>query len=123
MHAVDPGPVAIGIIVITLSILALALLIMWWAMPSPRRAFTPPPIDVPGMRFRCYCYEDPITVIVLASPEHEQQLAARARQQRRHRRHARLSPRRPWRRIRPAPPGHEGSVGAGRGRPPAPVTV
>ncbi|MCA6090932.1 hypothetical protein LE181_01920 [Streptomyces sp. SCA3-4] len=123
MRAVDPGPVMIGIIVITLSILALALLVMWWAMPSPRRAFTPPPVGVPGMRFRCYCHEDPITVIVLASPEHEQQLAARARRQRRHRRHARLSPRRLWHRSRPASTDHEGAGGTGRGRSPAPAAL
>ncbi|MCA6093503.1 hypothetical protein LE181_15205 [Streptomyces sp. SCA3-4] len=122
MPVVDPGPIAIGIVVLTLSLLLGLLLLLWWLLPNPHTGFTPPP-NAPGHRYRCYCYAEPITVVVLASPEDEKRLLARARRQRRHRRHARSAPSRPWRRIRPAPPGHEGAGGRGRGRPPAPVTV
>ncbi|MCC3767722.1 hypothetical protein [Streptomyces sp. UNOC14_S4] len=98
MRAVDPGPLAVGIAVLTVSALGFLLLLLWWLSPVPRHAFTPPPADAPGHRFRCYCHAEPITVIVLDDAEHEQRLVARARHRRRHARRA--SRRRLWRLIR-----------------------
>ncbi|MFI1801113.1 hypothetical protein ACH427_27680 [Streptomyces sp. NPDC020379] len=91
MPAGNPGPVVGGVLALTGAALFGVLLLLWWFLPNPRLAFTPPP-DSPGHRFRCRCYEEPVTVIVLASAEEERELVERAR---RHRRHAKRS--RPYR--------------------------
>lgn len=54
------------ILVMTLSVLGLSLLVMrLGAMPNPRRAFIPPPIDAPGVRYRCWCHDAPTDVVVV----------------------------------------------------------
>lgn len=112
MRGADPGPVVVGSIVLAGAALFLLLLLLWWLLPDPHRGFTPPPIGSPGKRYRCHCYEAPVTVTVLASIEDERKFAARGRRQRRHARRAR----RTWRRSRPASPGHDEAGGIGPGR-------
>ncbi|WKK26579.1 hypothetical protein QZH56_13870 [Streptomyces olivoreticuli] len=113
MYAADPWPVIIGALVLTLSVLGLALLVMWWATPNPHRGLLPPPVDAPGARYRCWCHNEPTEVLVVP-PDAVVVLSSG-----RHARPSRLATLR--HRIRPAPPGHEGAGGTGKGKPPAPV--
>ncbi|MCC3768349.1 hypothetical protein [Streptomyces sp. UNOC14_S4] len=89
MSVAESGDVVTGVLVLTLSSLLAVAALMWWLLPDPRRAFTPPPVGLPGYRFRCRCHDRPITVVVLDSREHGRRLAAHAR--RRRRKHARPS--------------------------------
>ncbi|GAA0452445.1 hypothetical protein GCM10009544_14070 [Streptomyces stramineus] len=54
-----------GVLVMTLGVLGLFLLVTWWALPSPRQSVTPPPLDAPGTRFRCWCHSEPAEVLVV----------------------------------------------------------
>ncbi|KAB7834078.1 hypothetical protein [Streptomyces mobaraensis] len=65
MLSAETRQVVIGAVVIALSLSGLALLIMWRTLPNPHRACMPAPLHAPGQRYRCYCYADPITVLVL----------------------------------------------------------
>lgn len=107
--------VLIGASVITGSLLLLSLLITWWATPNPHTACTPPPLDSPGKRYRCWCYEHPVVVEIVpegATITYPPDRRARPKGLARIRRH-----------IRPVPPGDEGAGGTGRrgGKHPAPV--
>lgn len=61
----DAWPVVIGALVLALFVSGLALLSMWWSTPNPHRALMPPPDDVPGVRYRCWCHNEPIDVLVV----------------------------------------------------------
>ncbi|GAA0371875.1 hypothetical protein GCM10010319_57450 [Streptomyces blastmyceticus] len=111
MYGGDPWPVIVAAGVLMLTVGFLFALVMWWSMPPAGRAFTPPPVDAPGKKFDCYCFDRPVSVLVIDPAQVT--ITHRAKHARR--------PARWWRRIRPAPPGHEGAGGTGRGRPPAPV--
>ncbi|MFF4738767.1 hypothetical protein ACFY2W_23220 [Streptomyces sp. NPDC001262] len=116
MYGGDPWPVIIGAGALTVSAAVVFGLAMWWMLPPAGRAFTPPPVDAPGTTYHCYCYDRPVRVAVI-DPAHCTVVMRRVR----HRRPPRVV--RWWRRIRPAPPGDEGAVGAGSGSPPAPVAA
>lgn len=61
------GPVLVGAISIGVSLALLALMAVWASLPSAKRAVTPAP-DRPGMRYRCYCWKEPVVVFVEAPP-------------------------------------------------------
>ncbi|GAA0347074.1 hypothetical protein GCM10010319_24520 [Streptomyces blastmyceticus] len=107
----DPWPVIVAAGVLMLTAGFLFALIMWWSMPPAGRAFTSPPVDAPGRTFDCCCFDRPVRVLVIDPTQ--VRITYRAK-------HARRSVR-SWRRIHPAPPGHEGAGGTGKGKPPARV--
>ncbi|MFF0630398.1 hypothetical protein [Streptomyces sp. NPDC004296] len=51
--------------IITLSLLAAALVAMWALLPDPHRAVTPPPLDEEGFTYTCRCWQDRVKVTIL----------------------------------------------------------
>lgn len=107
-------PVVIGALVLALSVSGLGLLALWWSTPNPHRALMPAPTDVPGVRYRCWCHNEPIEVLVVPRDVVVQLPSGR---------HARPSLRAAVRhRMRPRSSSRAGSGGRGEGGiDPAPV--
>lgn len=76
-----------GVMVIAVGLGLLALLAIYWSMPSPRRGYVAPPTDRAGYSYTCYCWGESVRVTFYAEPD------------RKRRRHARLD----------QPPQHRGS--------------
>ncbi|MFH8885732.1 hypothetical protein [Streptomyces californicus] len=55
---------ALGFVIICVSVVLLALLVLWALLPSPHRAETALPLDREGYSYRCYCWRDPVTVTI-----------------------------------------------------------
>ncbi|WP_369377678.1 hypothetical protein [Streptomyces sp. cg36] len=86
-----------GVIVLAVCLGLLALLAIYWSMPSPRRAYVAPPTDRNGYSYTCYCWRDPVRVTFCAEPA------------RKRRRHARLDQPPQDRRSRPDPSPNAGA--------------
>ncbi|MCX4672413.1 hypothetical protein OG453_38145 [Streptomyces sp. NBC_01381] len=102
-----------GIVALSIALAILALVAIYWSMPSSHRAVTPPPLDRDGYVYTCYCYRDPVRVQI-QDPRSPRRTEAR-------RRHARGIP---WLiRHRVRPDSHVSHAGAGGGGGTAPVLV
>ncbi|MFM9368057.1 hypothetical protein [Streptomyces sp. Da 82-17] len=64
MMILDVEPAMWGVFAIALSLGLLALVAIYWSMPNPLRAETPPPLDRPGTTYTCYCYAEPVRVLI-----------------------------------------------------------
>lgn len=100
-------PVIVGWISIAVSLGLLVLVWVWASMPSARRAVTPAP-DRPGRKYRCYCWKEPVLVLVEAHVPPDAEASPVGR-----RRHARPSS--TDHAARPDSASHAGAGGGGRG--------
>jgi hypothetical protein len=56
--------VCLGLLVLAVGV-ALALLTVIGALePNPRSGLTPPPLDRPGHRYTCHCWQSPVSVVI-----------------------------------------------------------
>ncbi|GGY27836.1 hypothetical protein GCM10010326_21750 [Streptomyces xanthochromogenes] len=103
-------PVFVGVLSIAVSLGLLVLTAVWASVPSAQRAVTPAP-DRPGRKYRCYCWKEPVLVLVEAPvpPEVESPPVGR-------RRHAK--PSHTDHAARPDRASLAGAGGGGRGVPP-----
>ncbi|MEV5567623.1 hypothetical protein AB0L54_32925 [Streptomyces sp. NPDC052196] len=66
-----------GVIVLAVAVGLLALLAIYWSMPSPYRAYVAPPTEQNGYSYTCYCWRDPVRVTFCAEPERKRRRHAR----------------------------------------------
>ncbi|GGY65749.1 hypothetical protein [Streptomyces xanthochromogenes] len=98
-----------GVMVLAVSLGLLALLAIYWSMPSTYRASIEPPTDRNGYSYTCYCWRSPVRVTVRTEPPRPR------------RRHARLD--QPPQVARSSPPAPDAGADCGQEGAIAPVPV
>ncbi|WHM36326.1 hypothetical protein [Streptomyces sp. BPTC-684] len=53
-----------GVMVLAVCVAMLALLAIYWSMPPAHRAYVALPTDRDGYSYTCYCWRDPVRVIL-----------------------------------------------------------
>ncbi|HEY1179594.1 MAG TPA: hypothetical protein VGF17_25855 [Phytomonospora sp.] len=66
-----------GVMVLAIGLALLALLAIYWSMPSPHRAYIALPADRDGYSYTCYCWRDPVRVTIPAEPPRPRRRHAR----------------------------------------------
>ncbi|MGW2485173.1 hypothetical protein ACWCWQ_35690 [Streptomyces sp. NPDC001571] len=98
-----------GVMVLAVSLGLLALLAIYWSMPSTSRAYIEPPTDRNGYSYTCYCWRSPVRVTVRTEPPRPR------------RRHARLD--QPPQSVRSSPPPPDAGADCGQEGAITPVPV
>ncbi|MBD0743816.1 hypothetical protein [Streptomyces sp. CBMA152] len=66
-----------GVIVIAVALGLLALLAIYWSMPSPCRAYVAPRTDRNGYSYTCYCWAQPVRVTFCAESDRKRRRHAK----------------------------------------------
>lgn len=56
------------VLIITVGLTLPALAVICLFIPGPHRSLAPPPLEYPGHRYTCFCWLEPVRVVIVEDP-------------------------------------------------------